>query len=336
MPSGAAAPAQGWTQGTWPCSSSAMILAAGLKLGYDLVGDFVVKARPAGTGTHASGASGHRGSPRRAPRASLANPNPSRPTRVPLTLHCVAELHPAEAICRCAATECCRAMRSEPKRRARTAYSLSAGVRRQRTFVICPANRPDRAYNGRSISRQQGRVMPRNGRGCPRPEVIYPTGLFVFPRIGPGRRRYAMPSIAVATFNFASMRQSSEEIHIVVGDLLIFVDDTGHETFGSQRYFGLGGCAVLAEHYPRLKSLWMDVRTRIKGHPDARLHASDKLIRTDADFKVLTDFFADRSFFAIRRHEYGKHDPARQNASCHTGNRGYTRRYSYYGKFTSL
>ena len=46
--------------------------AAGLQLGDDLGGDFVVEARPVGAGTSASGMSGHRGSPRRAPRASLA------------------------------------------------------------------------------------------------------------------------------------------------------------------------------------------------------------------------------------------------------------------------
>lgn len=97
------------------------------------------------------------------------------------------------------------------------------------------------------------------------------------------------------------MEQPPEEIQIAAGDLLIFVDDTGHEAFRSQPYFGLGGCAVLAEHYGRLKNLWMDVRTRIKGHPDARLHASDKSIRTDANFKILADFFEDRSFlrFAV-------------------------------------
>lgn len=101
------------------------------------------------------------------------------------------------------------------------------------------------------------------------------------------------------------MKQPPEEIHIAVGDLLIFVDDTGHELFGSQRYFGLGGCAVLADHYGRLKGLWMDVRTRIKGHPDVRLHASDKSIRTDANFSVLAEFFSDRSFlrFAVMNME---------------------------------
>ncbi len=69
------------------------------------------------------------------------------------------------------------------------------------------------------------------------------------------------------------MKQPSEEIRIAAGDLLVFVDDTGHESFGSQRYFGLGGCAVLAEHYDRLKNLggWM-CAPALRATPVARLH----------------------------------------------------------------
>jgi hypothetical protein len=66
---------------------------------------------------------------------------------------------------------------------------------------------------------------------------------------------------------------SDEEIHCATDDLLVFIDDTGHESFaGDQEYYGLGGCAVLGVHYGRLKSLWMDVRNRINGSPDAPLH----------------------------------------------------------------
>ena len=53
----------------------------GLQLGNDLGGDFIVEARPAGTGPSASGVSGHCGSPRRAPGASLPALNPSRKAR---------------------------------------------------------------------------------------------------------------------------------------------------------------------------------------------------------------------------------------------------------------
>ena len=55
--------------------------AAGLQLGDDLGGDFIVEARPVGTGPSVSGVSGHRGSPRRAPGASLPALNPSRKPR---------------------------------------------------------------------------------------------------------------------------------------------------------------------------------------------------------------------------------------------------------------
>lgn len=88
-----------------------------------------------------------------------------------------------------------------------------------------------------------------------------------------------------------------EEIHCAADDLLVFIDDTGHESFaGDQEYYGLGGCAVLGAHYGRLKLLWMDVRNRINDSPDAPLHASDMSIRNPANYAVLSEFFLDRSF----------------------------------------
>lgn len=92
-----------------------------------------------------------------------------------------------------------------------------------------------------------------------------------------------------------------EEIHCAADDLLVFIDDTGHEAFaGDQEYYGLGGCAVLGAHYGRLKSLWMDVRNRINGSPHAPLHASN-MIWDPANYIVLSEFFLDRSFvrFAV-------------------------------------
>jgi hypothetical protein len=52
--------------------------AAGLQLGDDLAGDFVIKARPVGARPAARIASRHRGSPRRAPEASPPASFPSR------------------------------------------------------------------------------------------------------------------------------------------------------------------------------------------------------------------------------------------------------------------
>ena len=53
---------------------------AGLQLGDDLASDFVIEVRPVGAGTSAAVMSGHRGSPQRAPGASLPTLNPSRQT----------------------------------------------------------------------------------------------------------------------------------------------------------------------------------------------------------------------------------------------------------------
>src|SRR3981081_2360580 len=58
----------------------------GLQFGDDLVSDFSVKARTIIAGTDSCGGSGHRGSPRRAPEASLPTFNPSRQTRSALSL----------------------------------------------------------------------------------------------------------------------------------------------------------------------------------------------------------------------------------------------------------
>jgi len=55
--------------------------APGLEGGDDRVGGFVVKVRPVGAGARGAVMSGHRGSPRRAPGASLPALNPSRLTQ---------------------------------------------------------------------------------------------------------------------------------------------------------------------------------------------------------------------------------------------------------------
>jgi hypothetical protein len=47
---------------------------------------------------------------------------------------------------------------------------------------------------------------------------------------------------AVADGNPSAMEHPpDEEIHCVADDLLVFIDDTGHESFaGDQEYYGLG------------------------------------------------------------------------------------------------
>ena len=82
--------------------------------------------------------------------------------------------------------------------------------------------------------------------------------------------------------------------------LLVFIDDTGHETYaGTHDYYGLGGCVVLGAHYEWLQGQWREVRRLINGSPDAPLHAADTTWRGARSFAVLSQFFLDRSFLRI-------------------------------------
>jgi hypothetical protein len=46
-----------------------------------------------------------------------------------------------------------------------------------------------------------------------------------------------------------------DELNCSSEDLLVFIDDTGHESFGgNQEYYGLGGCVVLGARYGCLKT----------------------------------------------------------------------------------
>jgi hypothetical protein len=90
-----------------------------------------------------------------------------------------------------------------------------------------------------------------------------------------------------------------EELKPDADDLLVFVDDTGHETFaGNQGFYGLGGCVVLGAGYPHLKERWRAVRRAINGDPDLPLHGSE-FERKPENFATLSEFFLDPSFIRI-------------------------------------
>jgi hypothetical protein len=90
-----------------------------------------------------------------------------------------------------------------------------------------------------------------------------------------------------------------EELKPDVDDLLVFIDDTGHETFaGNQGFYGLGGCVTLGAFYPRLKETWGAVRRAINGDPELPLHASAMERKAD-NFAALSEFFLDPSFIRI-------------------------------------
>jgi hypothetical protein len=92
-----------------------------------------------------------------------------------------------------------------------------------------------------------------------------------------------------------------EEIKPVADDLLVFIDDTGHETFaGNQGFYGLGGCLMTGFAYAYLKPKWRGVRKIINGDPEAPLHGSDITTNPKPEsFAALRTFFEDRSFARI-------------------------------------
>jgi len=89
------------------------------------------------------------------------------------------------------------------------------------------------------------------------------------------------------------------EITPSANDLVFFIDDTGHERFaGDQGYYGLGGCVVLASHYPHVKDQWKGVRQSINGDQESPLHASE-MKREQANFDALSKFFESPAFIRI-------------------------------------
>ena len=94
---------------------------------------------------------------------------------------------------------------------------------------------------------------------------------------------------------------SYEEIKPAADDLLVFIDDTGHETFaGNQGFYGLGGCLTTGLAYELLKPKWRGVRQIINGDPEAPLHGSDVTANPKPEsFVALRTFFEDRSFARI-------------------------------------
>jgi hypothetical protein len=85
-------------------------------------------------------------------------------------------------------------------------------------------------------------------------------------------------------------------------DLLVFVDDTGHETFASGHpVYGLGGCAVVGHRYhQQICEPWMAVRQRVTGSPKTPLHAR-KFSRTatPAQMQAVGEFFRDQQFYRL-------------------------------------
>ncbi|MBV8978168.1 MAG: hypothetical protein JOZ13_12400 [Alphaproteobacteria bacterium] len=94
-------------------------------------------------------------------------------------------------------------------------------------------------------------------------------------------------------------RPIAEELKPAADDLLVFVDDTGHEALaGDHDFYGLGGCVVLGSGYEHVKAKWREVRRVINGDPDVPLHGST-MERKPENFQALADFFLDPLFVRV-------------------------------------
>jgi len=95
--------------------------------------------------------------------------------------------------------------------------------------------------------------------------------------------------------------QIGEELTIHNDWLLVFMDETGHETFaGDHAYYAVGGCGILGAHYEVVKAQWRELRRTVNGDPEAPLHAAD-LEYTPENLGAVSQFFTSPSFarFAV-------------------------------------
>ena len=88
--------------------------------------------------------------------------------------------------------------------------------------------------------------------------------------------------------------------------LLVFVDDTGNESFRGQPYFGLGGILLAArENEALLKPRWRALRKIVHGSEDQPLHASELGHAGNLEhIKAAANFFRQNHFlrFGISTH----------------------------------
>lgn len=92
------------------------------------------------------------------------------------------------------------------------------------------------------------------------------------------------------------MQTAPDQLNFRNDWLLVFMDETGHETFaGDHPYFAIGGCAMLGLHHAAVSAEWRELRRTINGDPDAPLHAAD-LEYSEKNFAALSQFFSSRAF----------------------------------------
>src|SRR5882757_9539996 len=91
------------------------------------------------------------------------------------------------------------------------------------------------------------------------------------------------------------------ENHLILPEdsLVVFVDDTGHETLvPGHPVYGLGGCALLARDLdPIIRDPWREVRRKVTGSPDTLLHANTFAgFGTAENISTVAEFFRMQPF----------------------------------------
>jgi hypothetical protein len=102
--------------------------------------------------------------------------------------------------------------------------------------------------------------------------------------------------------------EQKAELEIGGRCLAVFVDDTGHEAFKGQPFYGLGGCAALGRDIDHIVyQPWRELRRRVTGSPDSQLHASEfGRIAKPGDVEAVAEFFRAQPFFrfgAVMTHQ---------------------------------
>ena len=88
-------------------------------------------------------------------------------------------------------------------------------------------------------------------------------------------------------------------IELAVGDLVVFIDETGDEFLTDPRHpvFGLAGCACKVEDYESgIQRPWRELKSSIFGDPGVALHATEIDVTNKEFVAALSEYFETNGF----------------------------------------
>lgn len=96
--------------------------------------------------------------------------------------------------------------------------------------------------------------------------------------------------------------QGNEPVTLEPSCLLVFVDETGDESFSDSQHpvFGLGGCALPVSDYTAfIRPRWLEMKERHFGGRVKRLHANELSSPSSAQIAALCEFFSTGRFTRV-------------------------------------